>query len=66
MDFSESPTDPLGGGGELDLGLLQRINSQDERVSLRVEAVRLSCSLAYIGTRLRELEIIPYMVQTYT
>jgi len=49
----------------LDLGLLQRINSQDERVSLRVEAVRLSCSLAYIGTRLRELEIIPYMVQTY-
>ena len=27
--------------------------------------LRLSRSLAYIGTRLRELEIIPYMVQTY-
>ena len=27
--------------------------------------VRPSISLAYIGTRLRELEIIPYMVQTY-
>ena len=27
--------------------------------------VRMSRSLAYIGTRLRELEIIPYMVQTY-
>ena len=27
--------------------------------------VRLYRSLAYIGTRLRELEMIPYMVQTY-
>ena len=27
--------------------------------------LRMYRSLAYIGTRLRELEIIPYMVQTY-
>ena len=27
--------------------------------------LRVTISLAYIGTRLRELEIIPYMVQTY-
>ena len=27
--------------------------------------IRLYRSLAYIGTRLRELEMIPYMVQTY-
>ena len=29
------------------------------------QQVRLYRSLAYIGTRLRELEMIPYMVQTY-
>jgi hypothetical protein len=35
------------------------------RVWMRHLHLRLYRSLAYIGTRLRELEMIPYMVQTY-